>query len=180
MAFTAFDILTAEEQNNLVENIEALAAGTGLNAGVITNAKLSTTAGELGGAWVAFTPTISSGSLGNGTLVGRYTRIGKTIHFSILLTCGSTTSFPGGSQFTLPATINTTAYDFGARGGNYFTGGWFDNSASNSFRVFGRMETATAARIVYLSAITGQISGTPPAAIATSDTISLLGTYESV
>ena len=30
MAFTAFDILTAEEQNNLVENIEALAAGTGL------------------------------------------------------------------------------------------------------------------------------------------------------
>lgn len=42
MSFSPFEILTAEEMNNLVENIEALAAGTGLNTGVIGNAALAT------------------------------------------------------------------------------------------------------------------------------------------
>jgi hypothetical protein len=40
MSFTPFDILTAEEMNDLVENIEALAAGTGLNTDAITTVKI--------------------------------------------------------------------------------------------------------------------------------------------
>jgi hypothetical protein len=41
MAFSPFDILTAEEMNNLVENIEALADGTGLNDNIVTSNKLN-------------------------------------------------------------------------------------------------------------------------------------------
>lgn len=41
MSFTPFDPLTAAELNDLVENIEALAAGTGLNDAVITASKLA-------------------------------------------------------------------------------------------------------------------------------------------
>lgn len=41
MNFTAFDILTAAEMNQLVDNIEALADGTGLADGIINPNKLS-------------------------------------------------------------------------------------------------------------------------------------------
>ena len=59
MAFTAFDILTAEEQNNLVENIEALASGTGLG-----DASVNTDAIADG----AVTPAKRSGGFATGTL----------------------------------------------------------------------------------------------------------------
>ena len=42
MNFTPYDTLTAAELDNLVENIEALADGTGLNDAVITQDKLAT------------------------------------------------------------------------------------------------------------------------------------------
>jgi len=42
MNFTAFDILTAAEMNQLVENIEALADGSGLDDGAVTPNKLGT------------------------------------------------------------------------------------------------------------------------------------------
>lgn len=41
MSFTPFDILTAEELNNIVENVESLAAGTGFNAGSIDTPALA-------------------------------------------------------------------------------------------------------------------------------------------
>jgi len=41
MSFTPFDILTAAELNDLVENIEALAAGTGLNTSAVTTTKIA-------------------------------------------------------------------------------------------------------------------------------------------
>ena len=58
MSFSPFAILTASEMNDLVENIEALAAGTGLNSSAVatskiadasvTNAKLASGATRLG------------------------------------------------------------------------------------------------------------------------------------
>ena len=47
MSFSPFAILTAEEMNNLVENIEALAAGTGIAAGAITFAQTTGMGWEL-------------------------------------------------------------------------------------------------------------------------------------
>lgn len=41
MSFTPLDPLPASDLNDMVENIEALAAGTGLNDGVITEAKMA-------------------------------------------------------------------------------------------------------------------------------------------
>ncbi|MFI6443832.1 hypothetical protein [Kitasatospora sp. NPDC050543] len=60
------------------------------------------------GTWQAHTPTWTSTgttpSLGNGTLVSRYCRIGKTIFWSGALTCGSTTSGGTGIWFMSPPT----------------------------------------------------------------------------
>ena len=44
MSFSPFAILTAEEMNNLVENNQALADGSGLNTGAITTIKIGAAA----------------------------------------------------------------------------------------------------------------------------------------
>lgn len=55
----------------------------------------------------SYTPTwegtSSNPTLGNGTLVARYAKVGKLVQFEIELTIGSTTTFGAGSwSFTLP------------------------------------------------------------------------------
>ncbi|MFE5217461.1 MULTISPECIES: hypothetical protein [unclassified Streptomyces] len=58
-------------------------------------------------AWTTYTPTWSASttnpSLGNGTLAGRYLKIGRTVICHINLTTGSTTTYGSGNyNFTLP------------------------------------------------------------------------------
>ena len=70
------------------------------------------------GVWTAYTPTWTAAttnpSIGNGTLVGRYTQIGKTCILVIGLTMGSTTTYGSGNwSFSLPKTAkNTTGIVF--------------------------------------------------------------------
>ena len=46
-------------------------------------------------AWQDWTPTYTNFSLGNGTVDARYTQIGKTVHFTISIVLGSTSSMTG-------------------------------------------------------------------------------------
>lgn len=68
--------------------------------------------------WQSYTPTwtadTTNPSIGNGTLVGRYTQIGKTCILIIGLTMGSTTTYGSGNwSFSLPKTAkNTTGIVF--------------------------------------------------------------------
>jgi len=66
------------------------------------------------GVWTAYTPTWTAAttnpSIGNGTLAGRYTQIGKTCVLVIGLTMGSTTTFGSGNwSFSLPKTAKKTS-----------------------------------------------------------------------
>lgn len=59
------------------------------------------------GAWTSYTPAwTGSGSnpaVGNGTLIGRYQKFGRTVIAHINLTCGSTTTYGSGNyNFTVP------------------------------------------------------------------------------
>lgn len=65
MDFTAFDVLPAEALDKLVANIEALAAGTGLNTGAIGATKLAANAIKLGG----LTTTTSAATTTTGSFV---------------------------------------------------------------------------------------------------------------
>lgn len=61
-------------------------------------------------AWTAYTPTWTSSStnpvLGNGTLIGRYMKIGRTVFCNINLITGSTTTYGSGQySFSLPTTV---------------------------------------------------------------------------
>jgi hypothetical protein len=72
-------------------------------------------------AWTTYTPTWTATVdpvLGNGTLTGRYIKIGRTCHVSIILTIGSTTTLGTGAySFGLPFTAAAAAVGYigGAR-----------------------------------------------------------------
>jgi hypothetical protein len=82
-------------------NLAADAVGTSEIANAtITNAKLSTTAGELGGVWKSWTPTLTNFT---GTVnIAKYTKIGKTVFFKIKITVATCGTNP---QFTLPVSM---------------------------------------------------------------------------
>jgi hypothetical protein len=62
-------------------------------------------------AWQSYTPTwgVAAGtapSLGNGSIIGEYSVIGKTMHFKLQLLIGSTTTFGTGSYtFSVPENV---------------------------------------------------------------------------
>lgn len=64
------------------------------------------------GAWTAYTPAWTASTnpaIGNGTITGRYMKIGRTVLVEINLICGSTTTFGSGSwNFSLPAASAAT------------------------------------------------------------------------
>lgn len=53
-------------------------------------------------AWESWTPTFANFTLGNGTLDAAFTRIGRTIHYRMKVTLGSTSSMGATPTFTLP------------------------------------------------------------------------------
>lgn len=59
------------------------------------------------GSWTSWTPTFSNFTIGNGTVSGRYQQIGKTVHFRLAVTLGSTSSMGTGPTFTLPVTASS-------------------------------------------------------------------------
>jgi hypothetical protein len=56
----------------------------------------------LGGPWLTYTPTLSGFTIGNGTLAGYYTISGKTVHYEIRVTIGSTTNITSNMGASLP------------------------------------------------------------------------------
>ncbi|SED27286.1 hypothetical protein SAMN05216532_4024 [Streptomyces sp. 2231.1] len=71
------------------------------------------------GAWTVYTPTWTASttnpSLGNGSITGRYMKIGRSVFVHIQLTMGSTTTFGSGNyNFSLPfAAASTGIADLG-------------------------------------------------------------------
>lgn len=57
------------------------------------------------GGWTSWTPTLTNITLGNGNMVAKYLRIGKTVWFKIIFTLGTTSSFAVGTDayITYPA-----------------------------------------------------------------------------
>jgi hypothetical protein len=85
--------------------------GTGTTGTIVNNAEktllynqIDTFVDPIYAAWTPYTPTWANTSgavaIGNGTLAGRYILIGKTVHFVLTMTCGSTTAYgPAGGIF---------------------------------------------------------------------------------
>lgn len=112
MAYASWSVVFGEQPsaakwNILGTNDASFNDGTGIGA-VLTNSNLSTTAGELGGAWTSWTPTLS-GRFTNGdwTKNCKYLQVGKTVFAKFAITSTDATPMAGGSVdciFTLPVT----------------------------------------------------------------------------
>lgn len=82
MSFSPFAILTAEEMNDIVENIESLSNGTGFEPGAIgtdTLAESAVTSSKTNFPWTAWTPAITGFSAAPAGGVYRYKKVGKTV-----------------------------------------------------------------------------------------------------
>ncbi len=60
------------------------------------------------GYWDTYTPSLTNLTLGNGSRLGRYLRVGKTIHFRVQITGGSTTAATGAVAIGLPVAAHGT------------------------------------------------------------------------
>lgn len=127
-------------------------------------------------AWTSYTPTWSGGSptIGNGTLTGKYWQVGKTVHYRIELTAGSTSTYGSGTwNFALPATPAATVVAESIIG----NGVVFDSSAPARLGVFVRFAGTT---VTLVRSDTGAaVSNSAPYAWATGDRVSIAGTYEA-
>ncbi|MFD5975573.1 hypothetical protein [Streptomyces bacillaris] len=133
-------------------------------------------------AWTAYTPTwASSGtqpSLGNGTLAGRYMKIGRTVEVYIALTWGSTTT-PGTAGYTLSLPFQAAASLPGGLTATCTTtgsvnaiGGWV--TVGNSATTTGNIWIASPSTIGDWN-VWG--AGTPT--LAAGDVVRVYGTYQS-
>ena len=131
------------------------------------------------GAWTAYTPTwtgnTTNPAIGNGTIVGAFAQIGKVVNFRILVTMGSTTTYGTGYySFGLP-----TAALSGATG-SYSTVGSvvaLDNSSTLIYEANPCLLTTTTVILRYQTG--GLFSNVAPVTFATSDVISIRGTYQA-
>lgn len=155
----------AEELTSSDLNAEVKALWTGLQA-----------------AWTSYTPTWTATSvnpaIGNGTLVGAYMRVGKTIHFRITLTAGSTTTFGTGRWIlTLPvATVTGHLWRF--------VGHQYDVSAASTLAAWGLNAGGVDTLDIYTGGTTAggydrSLQGSVPFAWGDGDRFSVSGTYEA-
>lgn len=101
MSFTPFDPLPASDLNDIVENVEALSAGTGLEDDAVTLPKISNGSDM---AWQSWTPTFTN--LSGGTLnYAKYHQIGKMVYYRLKYTM-SGANVSGSPTFTAPVNLN--------------------------------------------------------------------------
>ncbi len=131
---------------------------------------------EWAGTYTVYTPTFTNFTLGNGTAVGRYSQIGKTVFVEIKVTLGSTSSMgtdvyvilPVNAAMTTSLQANVTLQDAGTS--EYVGAG--GNPYADSLRLFAVGASGSYANYVL-------ITPTVPFTWTTNDTFSIKATYEA-
>lgn len=131
------------------------------------------------GAWTGFTPVMTSASLGfaigNGTVVGAYTQIGKTVHFRMRFTMGTTTTFGAGwwqPAFPIPCS-------WSAQSMVVATGFCSDASTAIQIGLYGKMESNTVMSVWMTDVANNLLAANVPFLWANLDVLQLSGTYEA-
>lgn len=129
------------------------------------------------GAWTSYTPVWAAATtnpvLGNGTLTGRYMKVGRTTTVAIKLTMGSTTTYGSGIyRWSLPAAAAATeavgTLFIGDASAGYSTGIAYVSASNTDVTAYVGAAGSGAA-----------VSGTVPQTFAAGDRIWITATYEA-
>jgi hypothetical protein len=148
-------------------------------AGAITSTELDTSVGGIGGEWQSWAPTYNNLTIGNGTVVSRYTQVGKTVHFIFEFTLGSTSAVAGSAEFSLPVTI-ASEWDFRAIIGM----GFYNDSTAADYMGYLKQGASNHARMMVTVVnasypLEANISSTVPFTFAVNDVITFSGVFEA-
>ena len=188
--FSASDINDTNGTINLINPtakgsiVSASAANTpsrlsvGANSTFLRANSSATTGLEWAGAYTTFTPTWFQLTVGNGTNVGRYLRIGNFVHVVTSLTFGSTTSvsgpifgyYPLAAASTMGAHLFGTAHQVDTGTQNYY--GQIGYNDSTNFALYANVTSATYASITNATA-------TVPFTWTTGDRLNINYVYET-
>jgi hypothetical protein len=188
--FSASDINDTNGTLNLINPtdkgsiVSASAANTparlavGSNTAVLTADSTASTGLAWDGVWTNFTPSFTGVTVGNGTLVARYRKVGKTVELYVKLTLGSTSSLSGSlNYFALPFNL---AY---SGDGSTCSGGIQDVSPATNFISGPEFNgnniilTLFATNTTWL--INSRVTSTNPFTWTTGDYFWLQATYEA-
>lgn len=147
----------------------------------INNAGLITGTGTSLGAWTAYTPTLggTGWAIGNGTATGAYCQIGKIVVFRVKVAFGTTSTF-GTAQPTISLPVNLSA---GHQGQNaQFHVSYLDLSAGVFYSGVTRTQSGATVNLNSLGTNSAHnaLSSTVPFTWASTDEITINGTYEAV
>lgn len=162
--FVAGDVLTAADMNLLAQD------------GYIDNTDLDTTAGQPGGAWLAYTPTVTG--ISNTTATGAYCKLGKTVFFraKIVLTGSSSVTATPEVSLPLASAANVISSSFEVRLIDENLLRWYAGQGieinADTISIYALLASSTYA---YGSAVTSAI----PFTWTTDDYIEVSGTYET-
>ena len=196
MDFTALDTLSASSLDQLVENIESLSDGSGLEdlaitetklgAGavtngkiansVITNTKLSTDTGEIAGAWDSWTPTYNNFTKGSASVVAKYQQVGKTVRFSVQIALSGSTMGTA-PTISLPVAADTTQI--------FVVNAYAFDSGTTRYPLLAFLGTTTTIDLFAMSTASSyvkqsSITSTAPMTWADNDTIYVTGFYQAL
>jgi len=125
---------------------------------------------------VSWTGATTNPSLGNGTLIGRYSLVGKLVKLDINLQMGSTTSYGSGAwSFSLPFTAINPCVNMGLASA-------YDNSSGMRYPLAVLVTNGATALSVFVPTTTGSTVSTLTSAIpftwATNDLLRISLWYE--
>ena len=131
-------------------------------------------------SWKTFTPTISGSTwaIGDGTIQGRYTSLGKTISFEVKIVFGSTSVYgTSGPLIKVTPTGVTANSSIGAP----FSATYTDSSTGDMYAGRGIIISGfpNEPQLHTQASPMGQVIDTTPFTWATGDSIVLNGTYET-
>jgi hypothetical protein len=140
-------------------------AGNIVPDGTVVPNKLMATTGS-SWAWQSWTPTWTNVTIGNATVNAKYIQIGKTVHCTILMTAGSTTSFAADIfRITLPITAESR-YAVAGIGAPFIGVAYYENAGLLGYH--GMIQGVSTTVVQFVVAI---VNGTYPTNTGVTSTV---------
>lgn len=162
------------------------AGGASITGGILNTGNMTVT-GDLGVqgvlsntgfAWTNWISTTGNITVGNGTLVTKYHKLGLVVDYLFRFTLGSTSSMGSGPNFTLPLALDSDLTQQFTHLGHVCV----IDSATNHWPGVARLNSGTTVECVLFNsagtlAVPSAISSTSPMTWTTGDTLLVIGRY---